>query len=146
MLTAFIYFSEFIFSETAKKSVVLTVKLRLKKEKENQIAVIKKWKRCLRDSLFASYVYLLPPSMPSNLYFDCFCLFRPSASQYVNISASLSPCVSFHDISVHQFPTSARFSQVIKTHLYTGVLLLPLMEFWNPSQTDLYQRIRTRLI
>lgn len=42
MLTAFIYFAEFIFSETAKKSVVLTVKLSLKKEKEKQIAVIKK--------------------------------------------------------------------------------------------------------
>lgn len=109
----------------------------VKKTNWKQFAVIKNWKRCLHDSLFASYVYLLPPSMPSNLYFDCFCLFGPSASQYVNISASPSPCVSFHDISVLQFPTSARFSQVVKTHLCTGVLLLPLMEFWKLVPTHL---------
>lgn len=124
----------------------LNREVEVKKTNWKQIAVIKKWKRCLHDSLFASYVYLLPPSMPSNLYFDCFCLFGPSASQYVNISASASPCVSFHDISVLQFPTSALFPQVVKTHLYTGVLLLPLMEFWNPSQTDLFQRIWTGFI
>lgn len=119
--------------------------LRLKKYNKNRSLSLRNEKDvCTTDWWHLMFIFCHPVRHQTYILIVFF-ISGPSTSQYVNISASPSPCVSFHDISVHQFPSKAHFPQVFKTHLYTGVLL-PFMEFWNPSQIDMYQRIRTGLI
>lgn len=138
MLTAFIYFAKHVFPETANKNPhgILIAKLRLKNEIK-LISVLRKWKGCLHDSLLASYVYLLPPSMP------CFCLIWA-----ICFPVCQHECVSLlvRVFSWHFSASVLAFHRSLK-HTFTQVFCcFPWWNFRIQAQIGLYQRIRTGLI